>query len=219
MKKNQSGFTTVEIALVLLVVTLVSVIGFMIYKNGHESDTSNGVTVTKSTATQKKPAKDPTANWTIYTSDTGKFAIKYPKTWVKASNPELCSDGIFLLGANSDSVGKCGSEDFGQIAITWQNEAVACPDLSPSEWSDITRKEFVATAAQTTGVLQTGVSKQSDQLLGAVPAGAKLIQYCIEENNITYHLSYTQLPSYPDAQADFNTMVTKTLQFAHRDTQ
>lgn len=155
---------------------------------------------------------DPTANWIAYASSDSKVSLKYPKTWVTATHPELCSTGVLLLGSDSNSVGKCGSEDFGQVSVTWQPAHATCGDLS-SDNTTVNAKENV-TVSGVSGLKQTTTVKAGGEpQLGNPPVGAKSVNYCFNTGGYTYVANYTKLSTYPDALTDFNLMVTKTLKF------
>jgi hypothetical protein len=214
-KLNSKGFSTLEIILVLIVVGLSAGAGVYFFKQQKKDDTQPANT-TSQTQTDTKPAEtkatpDPTADWVSYTSAEGKFSLKYPKTWVTATNPELCSPGILLLGANSGSVGKCASEGFGQISVTGQPSHADCGDLNAEAWT-VNSKETV-TVASVTGLKQAATAKAPADGAGTDPEGTKILNYCFNNNGYTYVANYKQLPSYPDALADFSLMVTKTLKF------
>ena len=83
MKKNEKGFSAVEIILVLVVVGLIGVVGFMVYKNHNKKPATNTVattTTTKPATTETKPATDPYAGWKSYCGDSG-ACFKYPSDW------------------------------------------------------------------------------------------------------------------------------------------
>lgn len=69
MKKNEKGFSVVEIILVLLVVGLIGVVGFMVYKN-HSKKADNSTTTTtttqpSTTQTKTTQATDPYAGYLV----------------------------------------------------------------------------------------------------------------------------------------------------------
>lgn len=215
--KDQKGFTLVEGLLVVIALTLVVGVGFYVV-NGNKHKKDDTVTnISSATKAKEKaePVAEPTADWTSYSSPLGKFSVKYPKSWVTASNPDDCSNtaetGIFMLGADSSSVGKCATEGFGQMTITWRTDRQACGDLS-SDTTTQDSKQTVTIDGHSATKIET-TAKDPGPSIGANPAGTKSVQYCVIANNGTYIANYTQLSSYPDTLSDFNTMVTKTLKF------
>jgi prepilin-type N-terminal cleavage/methylation domain-containing protein len=207
-QKDQKGFTLVEVLLVVIALTLIVGVGAYVYKSNKDSGDSGTPAVHKSAAANSEKPADPTADWTAYTSKSGKFSLRYPKSWVTASNPDLCADGIFMLGATGESVGKCASENFGQMAITWRTDRAACGDLDSDAWTTDAKVATKVAGVDATKI--TATAKAPGFGLGTVPEGTRTVQYCFVANNTTYIADYTQLSSYPDALSDFNTMVTKT---------
>jgi hypothetical protein len=151
-------------------------------------------------------APDPTAGWTSYTSTSGGFSLKYPSTWVSATNPSQCPDSIFLLGANSNSVGVCGSNNFGQMTVSWQPVKAAC-GLDSSAWTTTSTKSV--TVSGVNGTETTGTAKTGETL----PEGTPTIQYCFIKSGTMYVADYNQLSTYPNVLSDFNLMITQTFTF------
>lgn len=218
---NQKGFSHFEIALLILVVALIGFAGYTVWqKNKPESAaTTTVVTEKKDTKTESTNSQsDPTSDWKTYTSTTGKFTLKHPKTWATASNPELCAEGLVMFGADSNSVGRCaadGARAFGQMAITWRSDRKdlsSCGlNLNEELWTiDSTE---TTTVAGVQAVKTSGTYKNDDQAQGGQAKGNKAVQYCFVGNGSQYIASYTKWSDYPDVLSDFNTMVTKTFKF------
>jgi hypothetical protein len=208
LRRSEAGFSAVEVVLILVIVGLIGVVGFMVYKNHNKA---TPVATTQKTSTPKPVAVDPTTNWTAYSGSDGKISLKYPTTWVTASHSELCSRGILLLGADISSVGKCATEGSGQVSVTWQPSHADCGDLNSDAYT-INSKDTV-TVSGVSGLKQTATAKAPSFSVGADPEGTKVVNYCFNTDGYTYVADYTQLSSYPDALHDFNLMVTKTLKF------
>jgi hypothetical protein len=214
INKDQKGFTLVESLLVVITLALVVGVGFYVM-NANKDKKNDTATTSNKTSEKTKPVADPTADWASYTSPLGKFSVKYPKSWATATNPDLCANttetGIFMLGADTKSVGKCASEGFGQMTITWRTDRQFCGDLN-SDTTTQDSKQTVTVGGQSATKIEA-TAKAPGMGLGADPEGTKSVQYCVVANNTTYIANYAQLSSYPDALSDFNTMVTKTLRF------
>lgn len=214
MNKNQNGFGAIEALLILVTVGIIGFTGWFVWHSNNKA--SNDLKSSSSSAKfekKKKSPVDPTADWTPYTSTAGKFSLKYPKSWSTATNPELCSNtaetGVFLLGANKDSVGKCATDASGQMTITWRTDRQLCGDLNSDAWVQDSKQ-----SVSVGGVSATKIEATAKEVQGTgSPAGTKTVQYCAVANNITYIASYMQLSGYPDVLSDFSTMVTKTLKF------
>lgn len=83
IQKNQQGFGAVEAVLVLVIVILIGVVGWMVYKN-HNKTTNNKTTASNSSAntspqTKTTQAPDPYAGWQSYSDSSVSF--KYPTGW------------------------------------------------------------------------------------------------------------------------------------------
>jgi hypothetical protein len=204
LRSDESGFGTVRVAIVIVVVVLIGVVGF---------------TVNKSNNNDKSSQANPTTNWVTYSDTAGQFSLRYPKNWVKAVRPDLCDKGTLLLGPNISSVGACGSENFGEISvISGGIDEGICFDLDPSAYSDVSDESV--TVAGIKGKKETGVKKETAPVKGlnpaeVVPTGTKVVNYCFNTTARSYLASYYQRPTNPDALNDFNLMVTKTLQFTN----
>lgn len=83
IRKNQAGFSPVEVILVLAIVGLIGVVGFMVYKNYNKTSNSTTMasTANTNTSTQTKSAMtpDPYAGWQSYIDSHVSF--RYPSGW------------------------------------------------------------------------------------------------------------------------------------------
>jgi hypothetical protein len=222
MKKLEGGFSVVEGLLIFIIVGIIGGTGWYVMQaNKKTNDTLNNAGLgtasksTKKTNPPSAPQADTTANWIAYSSKTGNFSLKYPSAWATATDPGSCggsaATGIFLLGGNSASVGKCGSDDSGQITVTWRNDRNSCGDLDAGTWTMNSKETTLASGVKGTKI--TATAKDQGSELGTVPVGTKTVQYCFIANGKMYIADYTQLATYPNVLSDFDLMVTKTLQF------
>jgi len=91
MKNNENGFGAVEGLLVIVVVVLLGVVGYMVYKN-HNKVTSNSSTTTSTITTA--PAKTTTtqpvapANTKTYTDIAKAYTVSYPQDWTIKEEPD-----------------------------------------------------------------------------------------------------------------------------------
>ncbi len=72
LKKNQSGFGGAELLLIIVIVALLGVVGWLVYKDNHKT---TPIATSKTTS-----ATDPTSGWGTFTSSLGGFSFKYPTT-------------------------------------------------------------------------------------------------------------------------------------------
>lgn len=207
LRNNQSGIAHVAAILVVVVLAIIGVVGWKVWKNNDDkksnsSSSNQTVSSASNSKTKSTQATDPSAKWKAYSTKDTKLSLKYPETWVAAANPNTCTDGLYLLGANSSSVGECGTNNFGQITIASRQNQI-CGDLSSESWN-VTAKEDI-TVDKVAGIKQTATSKTSNSTI--------ITQYCFKPSDTAYILSYTKTPTYPDVLSDFNTVVTKTVSF------
>ena len=225
---SQKGFAVVETALIIVILAIVGGTGYYIYQaNKKTSNTYNSAAKaaqsSPSKVTKKKvAAADPTANWTAYKSADGQFSLKYPADWVQPTNKDLCGAGFFdravYLGPDTQSVLKCATEYFGQMGVV--SAAGNQVDDYKRRISPVLYKNVVLTPATASHVSGTRISalaiNQSDSL-GGFPDNTVVVEYVFYANGNTYVAKYAQVPAgnYPSSNvlADFDLMITKTLQF------
>lgn len=224
--KDNKGFTVIESLLILVIVGMLGGLGWYVWNAHNKSidsltnaDSANSSVVKYS----KKPAavKDPTADWTAYSSKNGQFSLKYPKSWVQPTNKEACNSDLFdrslYLGPDSDSVLKCATEYFGQIWIgSVDGDKKSSYDLGTG-YENIVKKDVTVNGV--TGQRISGVAvAPSGDLPFAPLKGTIEVHYIFYTKGITYSASYTQAPAgnnpSSDVLSDFDLVVTKTLKFS-----
>lgn len=218
---NQRGVSALETLLAVIILAILAGAGYYVYRaNTKATDTLN----TASNTAQSPTLRRSTANWTAYSSQAGQFSLKYPKTWVQAQDPSLCSSGMLLLGPDKASVGHCGSEDFGQISVvSTAGDNRADYDISKSpDYKDIKTKDVTVSKVQGKRIEATAIdvaanpNDSSQALATGYPAGTKVVKYLFFTNNRTYEATYVQKVSgagSTNVLADFDLMITKTLKF------
>src|ERR1700722_1729362 len=84
LKKNEHGFSAVELVLVIIIIVLIGGVSWIVYKNHHKTNLSNNLsTSTKLTTAPKRPTTTtiPYAGWKTYTLKQEKITFRYPSTW------------------------------------------------------------------------------------------------------------------------------------------
>lgn len=97
MKRNENGFSAVEVVLVLVIVGLIGVVGFMVYKNHNK--TRDGITTANttkaSTTTQPKTATQTTTDTQKPTTQLGigSLATVLPDGW--SADNSICNKDVY----------------------------------------------------------------------------------------------------------------------------
>ena len=83
MKKDQNGFSAIELILILVVVLLISAVGWLVYDRQKDAPqtTPAPTTVTSEAKEQPKEATKKTEEMATYTSKYGGFTLEYPAKW------------------------------------------------------------------------------------------------------------------------------------------
>jgi hypothetical protein len=225
--RNQKDFSLVEALLILVVAGIIGGAGCGVYGGRKEAGkrTDNAGSASESTAEQTGRQKgqpsepDVTAGWTPYISAEGKFSLRHPKNWVRPTNPEDCTPGLFMAGANAESAGACASDSFGQIYVSsTEGDHIGDHKLATNAYpyQNVTSQQ--APADNIKGTRETGTAKgqMSEQFaMPGLPDGTKVVVYSFYAHGRTYTAQYTQRSGDPDVLRDFDLMVTKTLKFSN----
>jgi len=222
IKTDQKGFSLVESLLVIIAVAVVAFVGYYVYHTNQQSQAKLEAANKSTESSNHKSTKpiDPTAGWKTYTSEEGKFTVKYPNDWSSPSHPDFCGDFLktdLETGPNDRSVISCGAD--GQVsevsvqALMGDKTQDPAYMLQASDYADITKS--AVTVDGVSGQLLTGKSlSPSGTVESALPDGTLVQEYVFLHNGMTYIARYTQLPlGGSGAQDTFTTMVTKTLKF------
>ncbi|HET8991571.1 MAG TPA: hypothetical protein VFN31_00865 [Candidatus Saccharimonadales bacterium] len=94
LKNNQKGFSAVEATLILVIVILIGIVGYMVYKNHHN---------TTKASVSSAPA-NPYAGWKTYTDSSGVFTFKYPADWTNEASGVLEPNTVALKYASNNLV-------------------------------------------------------------------------------------------------------------------
>ena len=215
--KSNKGFTIIEGLLILIILAGLGGIGWYVWDTNNKTlDTLADADAANSSVANVSKTKDATADWVVFSNKDGQFSGKHPKTWVEATNPEMCNPGLLLIGADSKSVGICASESFGQMSVS----SVEGDSSKEAELKDGYTKivKTNVTVNSFKGVKMTaeasGQQQESEIGLVGLADGTKVTKYIFYTNGRTYTATYIGASSYPDVLSDFDLMVTKTLKFS-----
>jgi hypothetical protein len=86
IRNNETGFSAIEVVLVLVIVALIGGVGYFVYKNHHKATTTSVVTTantkptTNTTSTKTTTTTQPSVNLTTIKASDG-FSFSYPTDW------------------------------------------------------------------------------------------------------------------------------------------
>jgi Tfp pilus assembly protein PilE len=79
IRQNEAGFSPVEVVLVIVVVALIGVVGWLVYKNHNKSTNTSSTTAnTTSTKTTTQPVA---TNTKTYADPAKAYTVAYPQDW------------------------------------------------------------------------------------------------------------------------------------------
>lgn len=80
--KNESGFTAVEVLLIVLILVVIGAVGYMVYHNDQKTNSTNNTASKSATSTSKSAtATNPYAGWPQLCSSSGGLCMNYPSGW------------------------------------------------------------------------------------------------------------------------------------------
>jgi hypothetical protein len=223
---NNKGLSSLKLLLLVVVTGIIGGTGYFIYHTQSKTSSTLSNTAKTPIEPQKAPVKtepvtDETKDWIPYSSQKGKFSLRYPATWLQPEYKELCNTELFdrslYLGPDKNSVLKCGSEFFGQISVSSvEGNKQSEYDLSEAAYKNVEVKPV--TVAGVTGKRISGIAKApaGDEPF-APTEGTIEVHYVFFANGNTYAARYTQVPTgnapSTDVLKDFDVMIVKTLSF------
>ena len=133
ISKNEKGFSVVEAMLILVIVALIVVVGYMFYKNYHQTIATNVATTSNSKSTTTT-TPNPYAGWKTYHSilNSG-LSFMYPPTWhfsPATQSPRPNNSG----GVENDSVLYSAQPQVSVDKVTNQYMCVSIDEYSSTGW-------------------------------------------------------------------------------------
>lgn len=137
MKKNQSGFSIVEVLLVIVAILLLAGAGWYVYSSRKQASNTSSTESSNSTVSDTSEAKDPYAGWKTYTINGQGVSFKYPGDWTLG---DPAPNGISFT--SPDFVAESG---FKKVSSGSVLAVYVLPADSPYKEAD-TKKELLANA-------------------------------------------------------------------------
>ena len=131
--KNEQGFSPIELTLVIVVIILIGVIGFLVYRESAKTAKTNYVaphsTAVSSSASPAVNKPSPYSGWKSVCSTSGALCLKYPASWIVSRNTQ----GPKIITITSPS-GKTAIKYWpsGVISSTGNNEQVSIETVTQS---------------------------------------------------------------------------------------
>lgn len=106
MKKEQKGFSLVEVLLTLLVTAVIGFGGYYVWQNQHNNNdakaSSTKATITK---TESRPNNtDPYQDWKSYTLPYEKLSFKYPSDWAISNENAKGRDVVSVKSSDNFTI-------------------------------------------------------------------------------------------------------------------
>lgn len=93
MKKNQKGFSTIEGIVIVVVVSLLILVGWLVWNSAEETKPSSKNTNISSSANENVPTKQLTieapVGWNVYQDESLGIGFAYPATWTYEDKTEV----------------------------------------------------------------------------------------------------------------------------------
>jgi hypothetical protein len=101
IKRTEKGFSAVEILIAIVIIILVGVIGYMVFKNHQQAKTNqtNSKTINKGTL-PGGTITTTTAGWKSYELTNEKLKFNYPPSWTIANGNPTAGDNIIISSNN-----------------------------------------------------------------------------------------------------------------------
>lgn len=106
MKKQEQGFSAIEVIIILVIAGIIGFAGWFVYNRSQSKETSNTAspsTATSATATTAPVAVDPYADWQAYTMTSTDISFKYPKAWTATTSSSSSIKELVILTAPDKS--------------------------------------------------------------------------------------------------------------------
>lgn len=102
LNKNNKGFGAVGLILSIVIVILLGVIGWSVYKNNHSKNIIPTVSTTAQSqkSTSSKPSVSIYSSWQSYTLKYEKLTFKYPANWTVSDTSSSGIDNVTLTASD-----------------------------------------------------------------------------------------------------------------------
>jgi len=198
LHKNNKGFSAVEGLLIVVIVALVGVVGYMVYKNHHKITTNTVVApliTANPTTEQATPAANPTAGWQSVSNPDGAWTtIEIPKSWLSM----ICDGGSYIgIGPDQASLGHCQSDAVSELSLTYSSDQSGAKPITKTS----TDKTFADEAITVNGVQGHKYTVVEDPNSGAMDAGFTHVTYVFSSKGKIFTALYSRYSTDSDDRA------------------
>jgi cytoskeletal protein RodZ len=202
LNKNNKGFGSVELVLIVIIIAMLGVVGWFVYKNQHKTTTSTPVTkstvpATKSTKTTPAISVDPYVGWqTVTSSEVNNTNFKIPSDWVYRA---INGFGV-SVAPNTSLLAVANSGDVGMIRFSTSTDAsnsVATFVANPTNTTNTATYTYQKMVLNSVTGYKTVTKVAANTLPGTqyYSSDPTIINYaetdCFDKNNVTYCASLT----------------------------
>jgi hypothetical protein len=213
LRSRQSGFGAIILLLMVVVIGVITVVSYHFLTKSHNkkpvAQTSNPAPIAEETAS----ATDDTADWIPYANTAAGYQLKYPNDWVVPDSLDNCNPGLFMTGPTKNEAGRCGSESFGLVSVSYAEGDQSEQFTMTNGYKDTASKTVTIDSVAGLREVGTVAHDANDDFGGIVQDGATVVRYVFLTNNRTYTATYTQSPTGANLIDTFDKIVTKTLNF------
>lgn len=207
LKRNESGFSAVELILIVVVIAVLGGVGWLVYKHYRKAPPATTTTaVTKSSPTSAPKAVDPYDGWTTVTTTDKAISVKIPATWVS----KTCdSPKIVYVAPTTKDLATCSSGNGGTASISY-GDLTSSTIKTQETTKSACDKTFAVTQPTINNVQGYRVERvetaSSDDCVINFE-GTKYVSYYFDKNAKSYNFTYKQTSTANDDLATFDLIV------------
>lgn len=194
MKKDQSGFSVVEVLVILVIVSLVGAVGWLVYNRQKTTQQAqkNPETVIKNVEPTKVPV-DETENWASFTPNSKLYTVKLPDGWTFLHQNDEC-DCLYSQTMNfkAGAPATVGKTQGGRDGINGFFIVADDRDMSSERFQNI-EKQGTITAGDLEGTKYYYEQTTEPEGIG-IDKGGKEYKYYFIKNGKGIYISYSINP-------------------------
>lgn len=203
MKKNEHGFSAVEGLLILIIITVISGVGYFVYQARNKTTASLDNTAKSQGDPQKtgvnkseeKAVEDETTNWKTFTPNSKLYTIKLPDGWTFLHQNDECDclitkDMVYKKGTPASVVTVQGGRD----GLSGLFVAVDASDKASERFSTSFKNEGTIKVGGLTAI-KYSYEQASEPEGMEIPKGSKQYFYYIPKNGKFIYASYLVEPN------------------------